>query len=204
MGIAAVRGDDPRRRDLRARIGRRQGSGLHAPEGGRGASHAERPAAGEHEAHSGRRGRGRQRQPGRLHPRAQERARGRPRGHLGHVDVRSGCSVDLLRPARPGLLPDRPARQQGRPALRRIRRRRRQPVVRTRADDRADEGSQRPDQDSRLLRRCPADGRGRAAGMGAAVVQREEIPEGFRDSQAVRRDRIHARSSGRGRGRRWR
>ena len=40
--IAAVRGDDPRRRDLRPRVGGRQGAGLHAPQGGRGAPEAER------------------------------------------------------------------------------------------------------------------------------------------------------------------
>ena len=74
VGVAAVRGDDPRRRDLRARLGRRQGPGLHALQGGRGAPEAERPPAGEHEVHPRGRGRGRQRQPRRLHPRPQGRA----------------------------------------------------------------------------------------------------------------------------------
>ena len=48
VGVAAVRGDRPRRRDLRARLGRRQGPGLHALQGDRGAPEAERPAAGQH------------------------------------------------------------------------------------------------------------------------------------------------------------
>ena len=118
VGVAAVRGDDPRRRDLRARLGRRQGPGVHALQGGRGAPEAERPPAGEHEVHPRGRGGSRQRQPRRLHPRAQGRARRRRRRHLRLADVRPRRAVDLLRPARPGLLPDRPARQQHRSALR--------------------------------------------------------------------------------------
>ena len=51
LGLAAVRGDRPRRRDLRARLGRRQGPGVHALQGDRGAPEAERPAAGEHQDH---------------------------------------------------------------------------------------------------------------------------------------------------------
>ena len=127
VGVAAVRGDDPRRRDLRARIGRRQGPGLHALQGDRSAPEAERQAAGEHEDHPrGRRG-SRQRQPRQLHPRPQERARRRRRRHLRLADVRARRAVDLLRPARPRLLPDRPARQQHRPALGIVRRRRGEP-----------------------------------------------------------------------------
>ncbi len=42
--------------------------------------------------------------------RPQDRARRRRRRHLRLADVRSRRAVDLLRPARPGLLPDRPAR----------------------------------------------------------------------------------------------
>ena len=57
VGVAAVRGHRARRRDLRARLGRRQGAGLHALQGHRGAPEAERPAAGEHQGHP-RRGRG--------------------------------------------------------------------------------------------------------------------------------------------------
>ena len=78
------------------------------------------------------------------------------RRDLRLADVRARRSVDVLRPARPGVLPDRPARQQHRPAFRIVRRRGRQPGVRARADDRADEGPRRPHQDSRLLRRCGA------------------------------------------------
>ena len=154
LGVAAVRGDHPRRRDLRARIGRRQGPGVHALQGGRGAPETERPPAGEHEVHHRRRRGGRQRAPRRLRPRAQRRARRRCRRHFRFADVRARRAVDLLRPARPGVLPDRSARQQHRPALRFVRRRGREPGVRAGADDRADEGSRRPHQDSGLLRRC--------------------------------------------------
>ena len=51
---------------------------------------------------------------------------GRRRRHLRLADVRPRHSVDLLRAARPGLLPDRSARHQVRPALRLLRRRGRQ------------------------------------------------------------------------------
>ena len=74
VGVAALRGDDPRRRDLRPRLGRRQGPGLHAPQGRRSAPEAERPAAGEHQVHPRGRRRSRQRQPRRLRPLAQVRA----------------------------------------------------------------------------------------------------------------------------------
>ena len=53
-------------------------------------------------------------------------AEGRRRRDLRLADVRSRHSVDLLRPARPDLLPDRPARQQVGSALRIVRRRGRQ------------------------------------------------------------------------------
>ena len=132
-----------------------------------------------------------QREPRRLHPRPQGRARGRRRRHFRFSDVRARRAVDLLRPARPGVLPDRPARQQHRSAFRIVRRRRRQPGVRPGADDRADEGSRRPHQDSGLLRRCAAAAGGGAAGVGVAAVQREEVQEGLRHPEAARRDRLH-------------
>ena len=72
-----------------------------------------------------------------------------------------------------------------------VRRRRGQPGVRPGADDRADEGSRRPDQDPRLLRRCAAAAGGGAAGLGVAAVQREEVQEGLRHPEAARRDRLH-------------
>ena len=59
-----------------------------------------------------------------------------------------------------------------------------------RADSGADEGSRRPDQDSRVLRRRPADFGGRARGVAAAAVQREEIPQGSRRAEACRRERV--------------
>ena len=132
-----------------------------------------------------------QRKSRRLRPRPQTGARGRRRRDLGLGDVRPRHSLDLLRPARPRVFPDRLARQQHRPALGLLRRRRRQPRVRARADDRADEGSRRPRQDSRLLRRCRAAAGDRARGVEEAAVQRKEIQEGFRDPEAVRRERLH-------------
>ena len=60
------------------------------------------------------------------------------------------------------------------------------------------------DQDPRLLRRCAgADGRG-ARAVEAAAVQREAVRQGARRAEAVRRERLHARSSASGRGRRSR
>ena len=47
-----------------------------------------------------------------------DRAQGRRRRHLRFGDVRARCAVDLLRPARPGVFPDRPARQQHRSPFR--------------------------------------------------------------------------------------
>ena len=44
LDVAAVRGDDARRRDLRPRLRRRQGPGVHALQGDRGAPEAERAA----------------------------------------------------------------------------------------------------------------------------------------------------------------
>ena len=83
LALAAVRGDHPRRRNLRARRGRRQGAGVHALQGGRSALEAERPPAGEHEVHDRRRGGSRQRASRRLRPLAQEGPGGRRRRDLG-------------------------------------------------------------------------------------------------------------------------
>ena len=83
-----------------------------------------------------------------------------------------------------------------RPALRLFRRRRRQSGIRAREHPRADEGSRRPHQDPRLLRRCagPLTGRG-ARAVEAAALQREAIREGARRASAVRRERLqHART----------
>ena len=75
LDVAAVRGHGARRRDLRARLGRRQGPGVHALQGGRGAHEAARAPAGEHEVPDRRRGGSRQREPRQLHQRAQGPAR---------------------------------------------------------------------------------------------------------------------------------
>ena len=128
----AVRGHGARRRDLRARLRRRQGPGVHAHQGRRGAPEEERQPAGEHQVlHRGRRG-GRQRAPRRVRALAQAGAGGRRRGDLRLADVRPRHPVDLLRPARPGVLPDRSARHEERPALGLVRRRGGQPGVRAR------------------------------------------------------------------------
>ena len=175
VDVAAVRGDDSRRRDLRARLGRRQGPGVHALQGGRSAPEAERQPAGEHEVPDrGRRG-SRQRQPRQLHQGPQGPAEGRRRGDLRLADVRSRHPVDLLRPARPRLLPDRPARQQVGSAFRIVRRRGGESGDGARASARADEGQERPHQDRRLLRRCGGAAAGGARRVGAAAVQREEV-----------------------------
>ena len=192
VGVAAVRGDDPRRRDLRARLGRRQGPGVHALQGGRSAPETERPAAGEHQVHSRRRRGSRQRAPRRLHPRAQETscsadvvvisdsamfARGVPSICYGlrglvyfQIDLR-GSSTDLHSGSFGGAVAN--------------------PAIRARAGARADEGSRRPHQDPRLLRRCRGAAGGGAAGVGDAAVQREAVQEGLRHPEAVRRNRLH-------------
>ena len=72
---------------------------------------AERQAAGQHEDHPRGRGGSRLRAPRRLHPRSQVRPRRRRRGHLRLADVRPRHSLDLLRPARARLLPDRSQRE---------------------------------------------------------------------------------------------
>ena len=80
-----------------------------------------------------------------------EHAESRRAGDLGFADVRSRHAVDLLRPARADLLPDRRARHGERSALGIVRRRRRQSGVRARADALGHQGSRRPHQDSRVL-----------------------------------------------------
>ncbi len=110
---------------------------------------------------------------------------GRRGGDLRLADVRSRHSVDLLRVAWPHLLPDRPARQQVRSALRFVRRRGGQPGDGARASARANERQGRARQDRRLLRRRrSAAGRG-ARGVAEAAVQREEIPAGAGRAEAV-------------------
>ena len=151
VGDAALRGDGSRRRNLCARLGRRQGTGVHALQGDRGALEAERQASGQHQDHPRRRRRSRQCQPRQLHHRQQSRSQSRPRRDLRFRDVRARRPVDLLRPARARVLSDRSSRQQHRSAFGILRRRRGEPGVRAGADDRADEGSRRPHQDSRFL-----------------------------------------------------
>ena len=156
VAVAAVRGDGPRRRDLRARRGRRQGPGVHALQGDRSAPEAERPAAGEHQVHSSK---ARRKSAAcnlddfiRAH---KERARAPTSSSsptrrcstaacrrsatacAAWSTSRSICaarSTDLHSGSFGGAVAN--------------------PGVRARADARADEGSRRPHQDPRLLRRC--------------------------------------------------
>ena len=142
-------------------------------------AHLKRGGRPAHQRARGPRGRGgdRQPEPEPVHPGAQGRTGLRRRGHLGLPDVRQGRAVDLLRPARPVLLPDRPAGHEHRPALGLVRGRGGQPGVRPRAGAVADEGPRRPREDSRVLRRrAGADGPG-ARGVQAPAVQREAVQE---------------------------
>ena len=130
VGIAALRGDDSRRRDLRARLGRRQGPGVHALQGRRSASEAERPSAGEHQVHARRRRRGRQRAPRRFRPRPQGRAeaptsssfpiRRCSRGAFRRsatASAASSTSRSICAAATPTCTPDRSAARVANPAF---------------------------------------------------------------------------------------
>ena len=98
-----------------------------------------------------------------------------------------GDSIDLLRPARAGVLPDRPARHEERSSLRRVRRRDGESRVRACADSGADEGQERAGEDRRLLRRCEGADAGRAGRVEEAAVRREEVPQGLGCAEARRR-----------------
>ena len=141
------------------------------------------------------------RQPRRLRQGAQGRARRRRRRDLRLADVRSRHPVDLLRPARPRLLPDRSARHEERSALGLVRRRRRQPRHGAGADPGADEGRERPDQDSRLLRRrAGADARRSASsGSGCRSTRRATRRSSARRSCSARAATRRSSASGRGR-----
>ncbi len=171
VGVAAVRGHRARRRDLRARRRRRQGPGVHALQGHRGAPEKGRPAAGQHQGRHRGRGGSRLEESRRLHPRQQGTPQGRRRRDFRFGDVRSRRAVDLLFAARPRVFPDRPARIEERPALRRVRRRGGESRDGPGDDARADEGPGRPHQDSGFLRcREAAVGRG-AGGVAGTAVQ---------------------------------
>ena len=119
-------------------------------------------------------------------------ARRRRRRHLRLADVRSRRAVDLLRPARPGLLPDRRARHDERSALGIVRRRRRQPRVRAGADPRAGEGQGRPHQDSRLLRRrARADRRGARRSSRSCRSTRRDIASELGAPKLFGETRLH-------------
>src|SRR5207245_3262175 len=75
-------------------------------------------------------------------------------------------------------------------------RRRRESGARPRAGAGADEGSRRPDENPRVLRRREAARAGGAGGVGEAAVQREEVPQGLRHPEAIRRERSEERRVG--------
>ena len=89
-------------------------------------------ASGEHQGVHRGRGGSRLDAPRRLRAREPRDAEGQRRGDLRFADVRSRHPVDLLRPARPGVLPDRRHGHELRSALRLVRRRRGEPRVRAR------------------------------------------------------------------------
>ena len=206
VGVAAVRGDGARRRDLRARRRRRQGPGVHALQGDRGAPEAGRHAAGQHQAHH----------------------RGRGGSRLASTSTTSSAPTSRMLAADVVVISDSAMFDRGVPSICYslrglvyfqidlrgtksdlhsgvVRRRRREPGHGARADPRADEGPRRPHQDSRLLRRrarrCREEERD---AVEEAAVQREAVPQGSRRAEAVRRDAATRRSSACGRGRRSR
>ena len=192
LGDAAVRGDGPRRRDLRARLGRRQGPGVHAPQGDRGAPEAE-PASCRSTSSSSSRARRKSAAINlddfvRAHKAELDAdvvvisdspmfARGVPsicyslRGLVYfQIDLR-GSSTDLHSGSFGGAVAN--------PAF----------VL-------AQMLAQMKDRGGRI--KIPgfyddvrAAAGGRAEGVGDAAVQREAVPQGLRHPEAVRRDRLH-------------
>ena len=202
VGVTAVRSHGPRRRDLRPRRGRRQGPGVHAPEGHRGPSEEIRHAAGEHQGHlEGEEEVGSSNLDEFVRAeQAATRRRRRRDFRLGHV--RSRRAVHLLFAPRPRLLPDRPARHEERPALGRLRRRGGQSCHGARPDPGADEGSRRPHQDPGLLRRRAGAVGGGTGRVEEVAVQRKEIQEGSGRAETRGRAASSRCSSGSGPGRR--
>ena len=148
--------------------------------------------ADEHQGAARRRRGGRQRPPRRLHPRQQGDAGRRRRGDQRLADVRPRHPVDLLRPARPGLLPDRRPRQQVRPALGIVWRRGRQPGDGPRAGARPDEGQGRAHQDSRASTTTSCRCATRSAQEFARLPFNEtQVPDGARGAEALRRVGLH-------------
>ena len=139
---------------------------------------------------SRRRGRGRQREPRPLRAGARGRPGGRRGAHLRHGDVRPRRAVALLRPARPHLHADRPARHEGRPALGPVRRGGRQPGQRAGAHHRAAQGQERQHQDPRVLRRRAGAAGGGAGRVPAAALRREGREEAPGRAAAGRRARL--------------
>ena len=197
VGLAAVRGDRARRRDLRARLRRRQGPGLHALQGDRGAPEAERPPAGATSSSS---------------------SKAKRKSARANLDDFVKAHKDELA-ADVVVISDSPMFDRGIPsicyglrglvyfqidlrgtksrsALGLVRRRRGQPGVRARADPRADEGPQRPHQDPRLLRRRAGAERRGAGAVEASCrsTRRATRRSSARRSCSARRGYSHARA----------
>ena len=173
-------------------VGRRQGPGVHALQGRRGAPEAERPAAGEHQVHPRRRGGGRQRatsttSSARTRPSSAPTSSSSPTRRCSRAACRrsatacaaSCTSRSICAAAAPICTPDRSAAPSRIPAF----------VL-------AQMIAQMKDRGGRIKIPgfyddvVPLEGGG-AAGVGDAAVQREEVQEGLRHPEAVRRDRLH-------------
>ena len=191
VGVAAVRGDRPRRRDLRARIGRRQGPDLHALQGHRSAPEADRETSGQHEGLlEGEEEVGSENLDDFIHEN-KDAAQSRRAGDLGFADVRSRHSVDLLWPARAdyfqidvrGTASDLHSGSFG-------------GAVANPAFVLAQILSGIKDRGGRikipgLLRRCARAERGGAEGVRETSVQREALSQRAGRAEAVRRERLH-------------
>ena len=182
VGQPAVRADGARRKDLRARIGRRQRPAVSAHQGARGAPRRARDAAGER--HRARRGRGgsRQREPRGVHRGEQDIARVRRGRHLRLGDVRARAAVDSLVAARHRVLPDRRAGSGGRSALGHLRRRDHESGDGARAHPRHDARRRRPHRDSRVSTTRSA------TGATSRASRCKSLP--FKDETLPRRDRL--------------
>ena len=152
---------------------------------------AGQPAAEHQVLHRGR-GRSRQRAPRRLRPRRTSRSS--PPTSSSSPTRR--CSIAASRRSATACAASTYFQidlrgTQERPALRIVRRRRRESGVRARADPRADEGPQRPHQDSRAsTTTCGALSEAERAEWKKLPFNETQVPQGARRAEAVRRERL--------------
>ena len=185
-----------RRRSATARstraVGRRQGPGLHALQGRRGAPEAERPAAGEHEVHSSK---ARRKSAARTSTTSSARTRTSSRPTSSSSPTRR-CSTAACRRSATACAASctsrSTSRQQDRSAFGIVRRRGRESGVRARrrciAQMKDAAAASRFRASTTMCGRWATEER---AGVGEAAVQREAVPEGLRRPEAVWRDRLH-------------